>query len=60
VDPRARPDGRAAERGEELERCKLLAALAVTGGNKTHAARLLGIDRVTLYNRLRKHGADTE
>jgi hypothetical protein len=24
------------------------------------AARLLGIDRVTLYNRLRKHGADTE
>jgi transcriptional regulator of acetoin/glycerol metabolism len=39
---------------------KLLAALAVTGGNKTHAARLLGIDRVTLYNCLRKHGADTQ
>jgi two-component system, NtrC family, response regulator AtoC len=45
---------------DELERHNLLAALAVTGGNKTRAARLLGIDRVTLYNRLRKHGADTE
>ena len=45
---------------DELERHDLLAALAVTGGNKTRAARLLGIDRVTLYNRLRKHGADTE
>jgi DNA-binding NtrC family response regulator len=45
---------------DELERHNLLAALAVTGGNKTRAARLLGIDRVTLYNRLRKHGSDTE
>ena len=45
---------------DELERRNLLAALAATGGNKTRAARLLGIDRVTLYNRLRKHGADTE
>jgi transcriptional regulator of acetoin/glycerol metabolism len=43
---------------DELERRNLLAA--ATGGNKTRAARLLGIDRVTLYNRLRKHGADTE
>ncbi|HEX3474199.1 MAG TPA: helix-turn-helix domain-containing protein [Kofleriaceae bacterium] len=47
-------------RQRELERRKLLAAPAVTGDSKTHAARLLGIDRVTLYNRLRKHGADTE
>ena len=45
---------------DELERRNLLAALAATGGNKTRAARLLGIDRVTLYNRLRKYGADTE
>jgi transcriptional regulator with PAS, ATPase and Fis domain len=44
---------------DELERRNLLAALAATGGNKTRAARLLGIDRVTLYNRLRKHGADS-
>ena len=45
---------------DELERRNLLAGLAATGGNKTRAARLLGIDRVTLYNRLRKYGADTE
>jgi DNA-binding NtrC family response regulator len=45
---------------DELERRNLLAALAATGGNKTRAARLLGIDRVTLYNRLRKLGADSE
>jgi transcriptional regulator with PAS, ATPase and Fis domain len=45
---------------DELERRNLLAALAATGGNKTRAARLLGVDRVTLYNRLRKYNADTE
>jgi transcriptional regulator of acetoin/glycerol metabolism len=45
---------------DELERRNLLAALTASGGNKTRAARLLGIDRVTLYNRLRKYSADTE
>jgi transcriptional regulator of acetoin/glycerol metabolism len=45
---------------DELERRNLLAALTATGGNKTQAARLLGIDRVTLYNRLRKYGAGTD
>jgi transcriptional regulator of acetoin/glycerol metabolism len=45
---------------DELERRNLLAALAATGGNKAGAARLLGIDRVTLYNRLRKYGTDVE
>jgi len=45
---------------DELERRNLFAALAATGGNKTRAARLLGVDRVTLYNRLRKYGAATE
>jgi DNA-binding NtrC family response regulator len=37
----------------ELDRRNLLAALAATKGNKTRAAALLGIDRVTLYNRLK-------
>jgi DNA-binding NtrC family response regulator len=37
----------------ELDRRNLLAALAATGGNKTRAAAILGIDRVTLYSRLK-------
>jgi DNA-binding NtrC family response regulator len=37
----------------ELDRRNLVAALAATRGNKTRAAALLGIDRVTLYNRLK-------
>lgn len=31
-------------------------ALSLTGGNKSKAAKMLGIDRVTLYTRLNKHG----
>ena len=31
-------------------------ALSMAGGNKSQAAKLLGIDRKTLYNRLRLYG----
>jgi DNA-binding NtrC family response regulator len=30
--------------------------LAHTGGNVSQSARILGIDRVTLYNKMRKWG----
>lgn len=40
----------------ELERREIERALRVTGGNKTQAARLLGIDRKTLYGKLERHG----
>jgi DNA-binding NtrC family response regulator len=41
---------------EEVERRAVAAALASTGGNVTQAAKALGIDRVTLYNKMHKHG----
>ncbi|ACL65296.1 two component, sigma54 specific, transcriptional regulator, Fis family [Anaeromyxobacter dehalogenans 2CP-1] len=41
---------------EEVERRHVSAVLAHTGGNVSQSARILGIDRVTLYNKMRKWG----
>jgi PAS domain S-box-containing protein len=41
-----------------LEKAALIEALRRTGGNQTQAARLLGINRVTVWNRMRKYGVD--
>ena len=43
---------------EEMERLYLLTVLAHTGGNKTEAARILGIERKTLARKLRKAEGD--
>ena len=40
---------------EEMEKRHIAEVLAHTGGNVSQAARLLGIDRVTLYNKIRKY-----
>lgn len=37
---------------EDLERQRIVEALAATGGNQTQAAELLGISRRTLVTRL--------
>ena len=38
------------------ERSALVEALRVSKGNKTAAARLLGVHRMTVWNRMRKYG----
>ncbi len=40
-------------RNEETEKQQILEALRQTGNNKSRAAQLLGIDRKTLYNKLK-------
>jgi DNA-binding NtrC family response regulator len=39
----------------EVEKRHIMRVLASTGGNKTRAARILGIDTKTLYNKLKSY-----
>jgi len=41
---------------EEQEKDSVISALKRTGGNITRAAKLLGVSRRTLYNRMFKYG----
>jgi len=41
---------------EDVERAHILRVLEECGGNQTHAAEALGIDRVTLHHKLKKYG----
>ncbi|MBJ43220.1 MAG: Fis family transcriptional regulator [Planctomycetaceae bacterium] len=43
---------------EEIERRYILHVLDAADGNKTVASRILGLDRKTLYRKLRQYGAD--
>ena len=43
---------------DEMERRYVRQVLAAVGGNKTHAARILGIDRRSLYRRLEEPKGD--
>ncbi|HCR12402.1 MAG TPA: helix-turn-helix domain-containing protein, partial [Solidesulfovibrio sp.] len=40
-------------------RSALVAALRRAGGNRSGAARLLGVSRGTVLNRMRKYGVDS-
>jgi two-component system response regulator HydG len=40
---------------EEVERRYILHVLDATGGNKSHAAKILGLDRKTLYRKLERY-----
>jgi two-component system response regulator HydG len=46
------------ERVEAYERGLILDALRLSGGNRSEAARRLGIGRATLHDKLRKYGLD--
>lgn len=43
-------------RSEDAEKQRIISALESTGGNKSQTAKLLQIDRKTLYNKLQKFG----
>jgi DNA-binding NtrC family response regulator len=44
------------QRVEAYERGVLVEALRAAGGNRSEAARTLGVSRVTLYDKLKRHG----
>ena len=43
---------------EEMKRLDLLNALELAGGNRSEAARILGVSRVTVWNRMKRFGID--
>lgn len=40
----------------EIQKRRLIDALEQTGGNQTKAARILGVSRITVWNRMKKYG----
>jgi PAS domain S-box-containing protein len=51
---------RAARTDQAAEAAELVDALKQAGGNKSQAARILGVARGTVINRMRKHGVEVE
>jgi two-component system, NtrC family, response regulator HydG len=51
-------DQQEADSGEVAEKRALIEALRRSGGNQSKAARMLGINRVTVWNRMKKYGID--
>jgi transcriptional regulator with PAS, ATPase and Fis domain len=43
---------------EETKRLDLINALELAGGNRSEAARILGVSRVTVWNRMKRFGID--
>jgi PAS domain S-box-containing protein len=50
--------GRSGPADHGAERESLIAALRASRGNQTRAAGILGVNRVTVWNRMRKYGID--
>lgn len=45
---------------QEIEKRELLEVLKRTGGNQSKAAEILGVSRVTVWNRMKRHGIDAK
>lgn len=45
-------------RGDPAEKAALVKALRQSNGNQSQAARILGVNRVTVWNRMKKYGID--
>ena len=54
--PPVQPEPSMALHDEDTERSRIVAALRQTNGNKAAAARLLGVDRKTIYNKIERLG----
>ena len=54
----AAPAGSLPDAVGQFELAMIREALVRAGGNRAHAARLLGVPRRTLGNKLRAHGID--
>ena len=44
---------------QEIEKRELIEALEKAGGNKSKAAKFLGVSRVTVWNRMKRFNVDT-
>lgn len=58
LESTAAPNNNIALRNEEIEKEHILEALRQTGNNKSKAAKLLNVDRKTLYNKLKLYDID--
>jgi PAS domain S-box-containing protein len=52
------PSAFSSKPGDTTEKTALIEALKKTNGNQSQAARILGINRVTVWNRMKKYGID--
>jgi transcriptional regulator with GAF, ATPase, and Fis domain len=52
------PNPHASRSRDAEEKVALVEALRKSNGNQSEAARILGVNRVTVWNRMRKHGID--
>ena len=54
------PAGQAPFNLNEIEKQELLDALEKCGGNQSKAAKILGVSRVTVWNRMKRHGINSK